>query len=143
MPRRSLLAGLVEVGRHIPGLRSIVLSRPVARTGYWVASSLGLAWGALLSGFHLTKREGVWVAHRLPKWAYGRGGTMVGGVFLTTDLLRPSVLRHEAIHREQWKRYGLAFPILYFAAGLDPRQNRFEIEAGLEDGGYLPSRHTR
>jgi hypothetical protein len=27
--------------------------------------------------------------------------------------------------------------VLYFVAGRDPLHNRFEIEAGLEKGGYL------
>ena len=29
-------------------------------------------------------------------------------------------------------------PVLYLAAGRDPLRNRFEIEAGLEDGNYVP-----
>ena len=73
----------------------------------------------------------------LPGWAYGRGGTTVGAVYLTTDNVAPSVLEHEAVHRAQWKRYGLAFLPLYVAAGQDARTNRFEIEAGLKKGGYL------
>jgi hypothetical protein len=48
------------------------------------------------------------------------------------------VLRHEAVHKEQWLRYGLLMPFLYLLAGRDPLRNRFEIEAGLEDGHYLP-----
>ncbi|MGN6125385.1 MAG: Fe-S oxidoreductase, partial [Humibacter sp.] len=28
-------------------------------------------------------------------------------------------------------------PVLYLLAGRDPLNNRFEIEAGLEKGGYL------
>jgi len=47
------------------------------------------------------------------------------------------VLRHERVHREQWKRYGLALPLLYWLSGRDPQRNRFEIEAGLKDGGYI------
>jgi hypothetical protein len=47
------------------------------------------------------------------------------------------VLEHEAVHREQWRRYGLAMPLLYLAAGSEARTNRFEVEAGLEKGGYL------
>ena len=29
-------------------------------------------------------------------------------------------------------------PLLYLVAGRDPLRNRFEIEAGLEDGNYVP-----
>jgi hypothetical protein len=28
-------------------------------------------------------------------------------------------------------------PVLYLLAGRDPLRNRFEIEAGLEDGNYI------
>ena len=57
-------------------------------------------------------------------------------MFLTRDNLSPAVLEHEAVHKAQWARYGLALIPLYIAAGLDARTNRFEIEAGLRKGGY-------
>jgi hypothetical protein len=47
------------------------------------------------------------------------------------------------VHKAQWRRYGMLFPFLYFLAGRDPLQNRFEIEAGLEKGGYLRTRRPR
>jgi hypothetical protein len=50
------------------------------------------------------------------------------------------VLEHEAVHKRQWQRYGMLFPLMYAIAGRDPLRNRFEIEAGLEAGGYLPKR---
>jgi hypothetical protein len=53
------------------------------------------------------------------------------------------VLRHEAVHRAQWRRYGLAFVPLYVAAGPVAQTNRFEREAGLRDGGYRPEERTR
>ena len=43
----------------------------------------------------------------------------------------------------QWYRYGALFPLLYAVAGRDALSNRFEIEAGLEDGGYLPAQRAR
>ena len=49
-----------------------------------------------------------------------------------------AVLRHEAVHKRQWRRYGFLMPVLYLLAGRNPLRNRFEIEAGLEDGGYVP-----
>ena len=73
----------------------------------------------------------------LPRWAFGRGGTTLGAVYLTHDALSPRVLEHEAAHRAQWRRYGLAMIPLYLAAGRDPLRNRFEIAAGLESGGYV------
>jgi hypothetical protein len=37
----------------------------------------------------------------------------------------------------------MLFPLLYLSAGTNPLRNRFEIEAGLEKGGYLrPARHA-
>ena len=65
------------------------------------------------------------------------GGTTIGAVYLTCDNISPAILEHEAVHRAQWKRYGLAFLPLYLDAGQDAHANRFEIEAGLMKGGYL------
>lgn len=72
----------------------------------------------------------------MPGWAFGRGGTTIGAVYLTSSTLSDSVLEHEAVHRAQWRRYGLAFIPLYLMAGQDPLKNRFEIEAGLAKAGY-------
>ena len=41
----------------------------------------------------------------------------------------------------QWQRYGFLMPLLYTLAGRNALTNRFEIEAGLEDGNYLPRHH--
>jgi len=35
------------------------------------------------------------------------------------------------------EKHGLLLPVLYALAGRDPSRNCFEIEAGLEDGGYV------
>jgi hypothetical protein len=72
----------------------------------------------------------------MPRWSFGRGGTTIGAVYLTRDNHSPAVIEHEAVHRAQWRTYGLAFIPLYIAAGTDAHTNRFEIEAGLEAGGY-------
>ncbi|MBO9579160.1 MAG: Fe-S oxidoreductase [Microbacteriaceae bacterium] len=85
----------------------------------------------------MRREGGLLVADRLPAWAFGRGGTTVGGVFLTRGAARPEVLEHEAVHREQWRRFGLAMIPLYLAAGRDPHGNRFEVQADLVKGGYL------
>lgn len=117
-------------------LRRLALHPLLAWPGYALATAAGLVWGGLLSGFRLQRRGGVIVAAGMPRWAFGRGGTTVGAVYLTRDAVSDRVLAHEAVHRAQWRRYGLALVPLYFAAGLDPLRNRFEIEAGLEAGGY-------
>lgn len=115
---------------------------PLARIGYWYATAVGFVWGALWSTGPIEHHDGLWVFRGLPKWAFGRGGSCVGACYLTYQNASQSVLRHEHIHRQQWRHYGLALPILYFFAGRDPLRNRFEIEAGLEDGGYVRSTAT-
>ena len=113
-----------------------LLSPVVARPGYWFATACGFIWGGALSLGRVRRDSGVLVAHRLPNWAFGRGGTTIGAVYLTRDNERREVLEHEAVHRAQWKKYGLAFIPLYIAAGVDAKTNRFEVEAGLEKGNY-------
>jgi hypothetical protein len=76
----------------------------------------------------------------MPKRTFGRGGSCVGACYLTDSNVTDAVLEHEAVHKRQWQRYGMLFPFLYLVAGRDPLRNRFEIEAGLEKGGYLRRR---
>ena len=66
-----------------------------------------------------------------------------GAIYLTTDNTGEAVLEHEAVHKAQWKKYGLAFIALYIAAGSPALTNRFEVEAGLEKGGYVRPRKPR
>lgn len=121
----------------MPWLRATVLHPVVARPGYWFATLCGLLWGTALSLGRIRRQGGVIVARRCPRWAFGRGGTTIGAVFLTHSALTPEILAHEAVHRAQWKRYGLALIPLYIAAGQTGALNRFEVEAGLGRGGYL------
>jgi len=123
--------------RRIP---SFLLRSPISRLGYWWGTSVGWLWGSLWSTGTVERRAGLWVFRGMPSWTYNRGGVCVGGCFLTGDA-RPTdaVLRHEAVHKAQWLRYGFLMPILYLFAGRDPLRNRFEIEAGLEDGNYVRS----
>lgn len=118
-------------------VQRVLCSRPVALPGYHLATHAALAWGRLLGG--AVRREGdLHVVSGLPTWAFGRGGTTVGATFLTHAHASADILAHEEVHRQQWLRYGLAFIPMYYAAGIDARTNRYEIEAGLELGGYLP-----
>lgn len=110
---------------------------PCARLGYWYATTIGFIWGFIWSTGRVRRVDGLWVFTGMPKWTFKRGGSCVGACYLTDRNAGAAVLRHEAVHREQWRRYGMALPILYLLAGRDPLKNRFEIEAGLEDGGYL------
>jgi len=129
--------GLVHRLSRVRWLRAMVLSLVVARPGYWFATASAAFWGCLLGWFHVRREGGLIVASRLPCWAFGRGGTTVGAVYLTHDNISRAVLEHEAVHRAQWRKYGLAFIPLYIAAGSNPLTNRFEVEAGLSKGGYI------
>lgn len=115
-----------------------VLDTPLSRAGFWVATLAGLAIGLPLSVGRVEVADGLVVCRGLPRWAFRRGGTCVGAVYLTRDAVSPAILRHERVHVAQWRRYGLLFPALYWSAGIDGTRNRFEIAAGLEDGGYAP-----
>jgi len=121
---------------RVPAARAILLHPVVARPGYWFATGGGLLWGAVMSLGRIRPAGGVIVARRCPRWAFGRGGTTIGAVYLTRSSISPDILEHEAVHRAQWKHYGLAFIPLYIAAGPVARTNRFEVEAGLRKGGY-------
>lgn len=117
---------------------SFLLRSPLSRLGYLWGTAVGFIWGGVWSTGPVERREGLWIFRGMPAWTYARGGVCVGGCYLTGDT-RPSraVLRHEAVHRRQWLRYGFLMPVLYLLAGRDPMRNRFEVEAGLEDGGYV------
>lgn len=110
---------------------------PLARLGYLYATCVGFVWGSIWSTGAVERHRGLWIFRGMPRWSFGRGGSCVGSCYLTDRNVSSPVLRHELVHREQWRHYGLALPLLYFLAGRDPLRNRFEIEAGLEDGGYL------
>lgn len=130
-----MAAAVVRGVVAIPGARRMLLWPVVARPGYWFATACGFLWGTILFGRH-RRSHGLHIISRLPRWAFGRGGTTIGAVFLTRGEAPDRVLEHEAVHRDQWRRYGLALPLLYLAAGHVAVTNRFEVEAGLEKGGY-------
>ncbi|MBN4926017.1 hypothetical protein IEU95_04205 [Hoyosella rhizosphaerae] len=87
--------------------------------------------------FTFVPGDNIYVATGM-RGGFARGGTTIGGVFLTRRVPSSALLRHEAIHADQWARYGLTFPVRYFWEEVrNPHaKNKFEIEAGLRDGGY-------
>lgn len=121
-----------------PAFRAIT-APPVARAGHRLATAAARLWGRVLGGEERRVGE-LTVVSGLPRWAFARGGTTVGATFLTADAVSPAILEHEDVHRRQWERYGLWFIPMYIAAGTDALRNRWEIEAGLVQGGYLPKR---
>lgn len=136
-PLARLGSAVGSVGRTVSGPAFRAVTAPsLARAGSAFATQVARLWGRVLGGEE--RREGqLHVITGLPDWAFGRGGTTVGATYLTRGSDSPAVLRHEEVHRQQWERYGLWFIPMYYAAGIDGTKNRFEIEAGLEDGGYV------
>lgn len=129
-----------RIDRLIPG---VLLDSRISRAGFWYGCTVGWVWGSLWSRGEVERREGLWVFRGMPEWTFARGGVCVGNCYLTGDApVTDHVLRHEAVHARQWRRYGFLMPLLYLFAGRNPLRNRFEIEAGLEDGNYLPRRKT-
>jgi len=132
----ALAKRIVAASARLPRLRRVLVHPVLARPGYWFATGCGLLWGGVLGRGRLSRQGGVIVASGLPRWAFGRGGTTIGAVYLTRDNISPDILEHEAVHRAQWKSYGLVFILLYVAAGAVAATNRFEVSAGLKKGGY-------
>lgn len=125
----------MEAGRLLGrGIRDA--EHALAGCGFRTASAAAKLWGRLLGG-RFEQHGKLTVVTGLPPWAFGRGGTCVGDTVLTAQPMSAAVLEHEEVHRRQWRRYGFAFIPLYFAAGINPLRNRFEIEAGLVKGGYV------
>lgn len=125
-----------RIERLIP---SVLLDSPVSLAGYAYACLVARVWGALWSTGRIERRGGLLVFRGLPRWAFPRGGVCVGDCFLTGDTDPDDrVLRHERVHKAQWRRFGLLMPVLYALSGYRPLRNRFEIEAGLADGNYVP-----
>ena len=139
--RAGALTGSIARRVGDPVFRALT-APPVAAAGHRFATAAALAWGRLLGGD--VRQEGeLHVVSGLPSWAFGRGGTTIGATFLTRDATSPAILEHEDVHRQQWARYGLWFIPMYIAAGREGTRNRYEIEADLVKGGYLPKRSTR
>ncbi len=125
-----------RLDRFIP---AVLLDSPISAAGFWWGTAVGWVWGSLWSTGRVERRGGLWVFTGMPSWAFRRGGICVGACFLTgSGAVTDALVRHEAVHARQWRRYGLLMPLLYIAAGFDPLTNRFEILAGLEDGNYVP-----
>ncbi|KAA9111157.1 Fe-S oxidoreductase [Microbacterium rhizomatis] len=125
-----------RIDRFIPGF---LLDSRISLVGYWYGTAVGWVWGSIWSTGRIERRAGMWVFRGMPGWAFPRGGVCAGGCFLTGDAsITDALLRHEATHMRQWRRYGFLMPVLYRLAGRDALRNRFEIEAGLADGNYVP-----
>ena len=135
LAERALARGR-RFDRWIP---PFLLDSPVSLLGYAAGTVFGWVWGMVWSTGRVERRGGLLVFRGMPAATFGRGGVCVGGCFLTGDgRIDDRLLRHEAVHKQQWRRYGFLMPLLYLFAGRNPLTNRFEIEAGLADGRYVP-----
>ncbi|MGP3535367.1 Fe-S oxidoreductase [Microbacterium sp. RD1] len=130
----------VERSRRIESrIPAALLDSPLSYLGYLYGTTVGFVWGTLWSTGRVERRDGLWIFRGMPRWTFPRGGVTAGGCFLTGDApITRALLRHEAVHARQWRRFGFLMPVLYGISGRDPLRNRFEIEAGLADGNYVP-----
>ncbi len=108
--------------RRVPWLRSFLLWPIWTRPGYWFATGAIFVYGRRCSAGDSRAKNGMRYFRGMPTWSFGRGGTTIGAIYLTKDNDSDNVIEHEAEHRAQWKRYGLAFIFLYIAAGIDARR---------------------
>ena len=114
------------------------------RQSRWLGALAG--WYARRLGARIDVIDDLRVCSGLPRWAYPRGGVTIGDTYLTgpgEPARGTARIRHELVHREQWRRHGYRMAVLYLRAGRNPQRNRFEVDAGLVDGGYPqpPQRH--
>jgi hypothetical protein len=121
----------------VSSIKTLLFDSPISSLGYAYATLVGLIWGYVWSIGRVERRAGLFVFRGMPKWSFGRGGSCVGACYLTHQNVSDDILEHEAVHKRQWQRYGMLFPVLYLIAGRDPVKNRYEIEAGLAKGGYV------
>ncbi|RVW05800.1 hypothetical protein [Rhodococcus xishaensis] len=94
-------------------------------------------WGARIE---FDDEFGIFVCSGM-RGGFGRGGMTLGGAYLTRANTCRRVLRHEAVHADQWGWHGAVFAVMYLCEEMrNPKaRNRYEIAAGLGDGGYTPS----
>ena len=81
------------------------------------------------------------------KGKYQKAGAItIGDVILAKKRLSDNVIKHEEVHAQQFAKFGgLIFLALYLFASIKSfiiyknvwQGNRFEIQAGLEDGEYI------
>jgi hypothetical protein len=81
------------------------------------------------------------------KGKYQKAGAItIGDVILAKKRLSDNVIKHEEVHAQQFAKFGgLVFLALYLFASIKSfiiyrnvwQGNRFEIQAGLEDGEYI------
>jgi RHS repeat-associated protein len=100
----------------------------------------GAAWAAAKAdGATCRNVSGLRTCYGARGWSYARGGTTFGDTYVTGPNRRARAsdrIRHEKVHRAQWRTYGWAFPVLYGRAGRNACRNKYEKQAGLRGGGY-------
>lgn len=125
--------------RRSRGIAVIRASRGNAQSAAITSLALvyGRAWGGRIA---FDEEFGIFVCSDM-RGGFARGGTTIGGAFLTGRMPARPLLRHESVHADQWASYGWTFALRYLFEELrhPGRRNRFEIAAGLADGGYRVS----
>ncbi|MCC7365165.1 MAG: hypothetical protein IT303_12420 [Dehalococcoidia bacterium] len=136
----GLLAAAVVAGPvAVPVVDGVAVpaARTVALTPFTVPA---LAWG-VANGGTVEVRGSMFVVTGMDSGWGPRAGVTVGQVFLTNkEEVSDVLLAHESTHADQWAALGVLLPALYAAndalTGAAADQNVFEVDAGLEAGGY-------
>jgi hypothetical protein len=124
-----------------------------------LSTPLGLLIAKIIGGTTIQKENGIYLNYGR-KGKYIKADAMaIGDVVLVKQVkgcklcesgsphdLSDSLLRHELIHSEQYAKFGgIIFLALYLLYSIKSfliykntwQDNIFEIQAGLEDGGYI------
>ena len=111
---------------------------PISRAGYWYGDR-----GRVRLGLPLEHRAasssgtGSCVFRACRSGRSAAAGPASAAATSPTTTSATSVLDHEVVHKRAVAALRDALPAALPLAGRDPLKNRFEIEAGLETGGYL------
>ena len=108
------------------------------------STQIGLGYGIASGGRCRLNRQEIMIVCSGAKRFTARGGTTIGGVFVTPQgKVTPRLMAHEGKHSDQWSFLGPMMPITYAAGeisrvGRNPGCNPLEWTANLKDGGYKP-----
>jgi len=77
---------------------------------------------------------------------YANGGTTFGDTYMAgrgQDKVTPQKIKHEKVHRSQWRNGGYGFAYDYIRSGSNAYTNKYERAAGLCDGGYRKGQNCK